>query len=124
MIIEFSVAAIAIAFILLVVFLIRLFQKGVVTLGETNRTLVEVRNAVHGLTQESSKLIHTANEVTVDAKHKMRTVDPLLESAQDVGEVLHNITNTVKQAANSRGNGVPPRATKTKTPSNPKRNIR
>lgn len=122
MVIEYSVAAIAIAFIWLVLFLIRLLQKGMVTLGETNRTLVEVRNAVHGLTQESSKLIHTANQVTVEAKHKMRTVDPLLESAQDVGEVIHNITNSVKQAANSRGNGVPPRTNR--TPSTPKRNIR
>ncbi|KIL45527.1 DUF948 domain-containing protein [Jeotgalibacillus campisalis] len=122
MTIEYSVAAIAIAFMWLVVFVIRLLQKGMVTLGETNRTLVEVRNAVHGLTQESSKLINTANQVTVDAKHKMRTVDPLMESVQDVGEVIHNITNSVKQATNSRNNGAPPRTNR--TPANPKRNIR
>jgi uncharacterized protein YoxC len=122
MLIEFSVAAIAIAFIWLVIFLIGLLQKGMVTLGETNQTLAEVRNAVHDLTQESSKLIHTANQVTVDVKHKMRTVDPLLESAQDVGDVLHNITNSVKQATNSRGNKVPPHANR--TPPNLKRNIR
>ncbi|CAH0343940.1 DUF948 domain-containing protein [Bacillus sp. CECT 9360] len=122
MLIEFSVAAIAIAFIWLVVFLIGLLQKGMVTLGETNKTLNEVRNAVQDLTQESRELIHTANQITVDVKHKMRTVDPLLESAQDVGEVIHNVTNSVKQAANFRGNAIPPDANTTS--SNPKRNIR
>ncbi|MDQ0220514.1 DUF948 domain-containing protein [Peribacillus cavernae] len=122
MLIEFSIAAIAIAFIWLVVFLIGLLQKGMVTLGETNRTLDEVRNAVHGLTEESRELIHTANQITVDVKHKMQTVDPLLESAQDVGDVIHNITNSVKQATNIRGNGAPPHANT--TPPNPKRNIR
>ncbi|RFU69658.1 DUF948 domain-containing protein [Bacillus sp. V59.32b] len=122
MLIEFSVAAIAIAFIWLVIFLIGLLQKGMVTLGETNKTLSEVRNAVQDLTQESRELIHTANQITVDVKHKMRTVDPLLESAQDVGEVIHNVTNSVKQAANFRGNTMPPDANRTS--SNPKRNIR
>ncbi|TDL31504.1 DUF948 domain-containing protein [Jeotgalibacillus sp. S-D1] len=122
MIIEYSVAAIAIAFIWMVAFLIRLLQKGMVTLGESNRTLVEVRNAVHGLSQESSKLINTANQVTVDAKHKMRTVDPLMESVQDVGEVIHSITNSVKQATNSRTTAGPPRTNR--TPTSPKRNIR
>lgn len=115
MLIEFSAAAIAIAFIWLAVFLIGLLQKGMVTLGETNKTLTEVRNAVQDLTQESRALIHTANQITVDVKHKMRTVDPLLESAQDVGEVLHSVTNSVKQATNFRGN---------RNSSDPKRNIR
>ncbi|MGW8427865.1 DUF948 domain-containing protein [Peribacillus simplex] len=61
-------------------------RKGMGTLEETNKTLEEVRNAVHGLTQESKKLIHSANQITADVKGKMENVDPLLESAQDVGE--------------------------------------
>ncbi|MGD7044339.1 DUF948 domain-containing protein [Jeotgalibacillus proteolyticus] len=122
MTIEYSVAAIAIAFIWLVVILIRLLQKATVTLGETNQTLAEVRNAVHGLTEESSKLISTANQVTVDAKYKMRTVDPLLESAKDVGEVIHSITNSVKEAANTRSEGMPSRPKR--TPARPIKNLR
>ncbi|MFD0051304.1 DUF948 domain-containing protein [Actinomycetes bacterium NPDC127524] len=122
MLIQFSVAAIAIAFIWLAVFLIGLLQKGMVTLGETNKTLAEVRNAVHDLTQESRELIHTANQITVDVKQKMRTVDPLLESAQDVGDVIHNITNSVKAATNFRGNELPPHANR--NPPDPKRKIR
>lgn len=99
MVIQISVAIIAIAFVAAAFYLIRLLKKGTESLGETNRTLAEVRNAVHGLTSESKQLIHTANQITTDVKGKMRTVEPLLESAHDVGEVLHSVTNSVKNAA-------------------------
>ncbi|GGG06445.1 hypothetical protein GCM10010912_58810 [Paenibacillus albidus] len=42
-----------------------------ITLGETTRTLAEIRNAVHGLTREASQLIHTAGQVTKDVRGKM-----------------------------------------------------
>ncbi|UOK58885.1 DUF948 domain-containing protein [Bacillus sp. OVS6] len=79
-----------------------------VTLEETNETLVEVRKAVHDLTGEAEDLIHSANQITVDVKSKMKSVEPLLESAQDMGEVIHSVTNTVKQAATGYGYGLPP----------------
>ena len=69
------------------------------TLEETNKTLEEVRKAVHGLTDESKQLIHTANQITVDVKGKMSNVNPLLESAQDVGEMIHNVTSTIKEGS-------------------------
>ncbi|GGD83175.1 DUF948 domain-containing protein [Paenibacillus nasutitermitis] len=99
MIIQWSIAAASVAFVGLVVYLIQTLQKGMVTLGETNKTLAEVRNAVHGLTKEANQLIHTANQITVDVKGKMKNVDPLLESAHDVGEVIQNVTHSFRQAA-------------------------
>src|SRR3954468_21324376 len=99
MIIAASVAVIASAFVALVVYLIRILLKGMGSLEETNKTLTEVRNAIHGLTQESKQLIHTANQITTDVKGKMKTVEPIFESAHDVGEALNSVTRTVKQAA-------------------------
>ncbi|MGF7049479.1 uncharacterized protein YoxC [Paenibacillus sp. DS2015] len=107
MIIEISVAVIALAFATGIYYLVRLLQKGTVSLEETNRTLAEVRNAVHGLTNESTQLIHTANQITRDVKGKIKAVEPLLESAHDVGEVLHSVTNTVKNAAVALGGVIP-----------------
>ncbi len=107
MIIQISVAVIAIAFVVAAFYLIRLLHKGTESLGETNRTLAEVRNAVHGLTSESKQLIHTANQITTDVKGKMKIVEPLIESAHDVGEVLHNVTNSVKNATAVLGSTVP-----------------
>jgi len=61
-------------------------------LGETNHTLKEVRNAVHGLTLEASQFIHTANQMTREVKGKIETSDPLLESVHDEGEERHMFT--------------------------------
>ncbi|MEK3797415.1 DUF948 domain-containing protein [Peribacillus sp. FSL H8-0477] len=109
MIIQYSVAAIALAFIWLVVYLITTLQKGMTTLGEANKTLADVRNAIHDLSDESKQLLRTANEITVDVKSKMKAVDPLLDSAQDVGEAIHAVTNTVKKAATTEfGNNRSP----------------
>jgi uncharacterized protein YoxC len=104
MVIQISIALIALGFLALVFFLIRILIKGMVSLNETNRTLAEVRNAVHGLTGEAKVLIHTANQITYDVKGKIKTVEPLLESAHDVGEILHNVTSTVKNAAEAISN--------------------
>lgn len=98
-VIQISVALAAIAFGGLAVYLILTLRKAMTTLGETNKTLAEVRNAVHGLTQEASQLIRNANQVTRDVKGKMRTIDPLFESAHDVGEVIQTVTDSVKKAA-------------------------
>ena len=99
MVIQVSVAIVAVAFICLVFFLILTLRKGMTTLSETNTTLVDVRNAIHGLTGEASQLIHTANQVTKDVKGKIKTIDPIFESAHNVGEVLQTVTESVKRTA-------------------------
>lgn len=88
MLIQLSVAFAAAAFIALAVFLILTLRKGMTTLGETNKTLGEVRNAIHGLTGEATQLIHTANQVTRDVKGKIKTIDPIFESAHNVGKLF------------------------------------
>lgn len=110
MIISISVAASAIAFIVLVYYVVRVLMKGMGTLSETNKTLSEVRNAIHGLTQESTKLIQTANVITSDVKGKIRSVEPIFHSAQDVGEAIHSVTKTVKQASEAIGDVIHPAA--------------
>jgi len=118
-----SIATISGAVVYLIYTVNQTLQKGMGTLEETNKTLAEVRNAVHGLTEESKQLIHTANQITVDVKGKIRNVDPLLESAQDVGEMIHNVTHSIKEASKS-GNAssdssVPSTPTVPPTPSAP-----
>ena len=121
MFMEYSVAAIALAFIWLVVFLISTLQKVMVTLGEANKTLIDVRGAIQDLSSESKQLIHTANDITVDVKGKIKTVEPLFDSAQDVGEAIHSVTDTVKKATNTYNTKLSPKKSNL---TKPKSNIR
>lgn len=106
MVIKLSIALAAAAFICLVVFLILTLRKGMTTLAETNKTLAEVRNAIHGLTGEATQLIHTANQVTRDVKGKIKTIDPIFESAHNVGEVIQTVTETFKKNASEIGHNL------------------
>ncbi|MFD0051303.1 DUF948 domain-containing protein [Actinomycetes bacterium NPDC127524] len=101
MIIKISVASASAAFVCLAAKLIQ-------TLGETQRTIAEVKNSVTGLTEESQRLIHSVNQVTVDIQSKIKSFDPLIESAQDVGEVIQSVTDTVKRAGVVQNNETPP----------------
>jgi len=96
---KYSIAGAAIGFICLDVYLIKTLRKVMNTLDESSLTLREARSSMQVLSLEAKKLIHNANQVTVDVKHRIKTVDPLLESAQDVGEVIHSVAESVKQAA-------------------------
>jgi uncharacterized protein YoxC len=106
MVTQISIACSAVAFILLVIFLILILRKGMTTLSETNKTLAEVRNAIHGLTGEATQLIHTANQVTRDVKGKIKTIDPLFESAHNMGEVIQTVTESVKKTASALGQSL------------------
>ncbi|MGD6818592.1 DUF948 domain-containing protein [Metabacillus sp. 84] len=95
---EWSAAIAAAAFTILVLYLIRTLRKVMKTLAETEKTLSDARGAVNSLTGEAEGLIHSANQISDDLKGKMKAVDPLVESAHDVGEVIQNVTSSVKRA--------------------------
>ncbi|TDL31505.1 DUF948 domain-containing protein [Jeotgalibacillus sp. S-D1] len=101
MIMKISAASASAAFVCLAAKLIQ-------TLGETQLTIVEVKNSVNSLTKESQRLIQSAEQVTVDIQSKIKLLEPLLESAQDVGEVVHSVTDKVKQNASIQNKVILP----------------
>ncbi|WP_187444893.1 DUF948 domain-containing protein [Rossellomorea vietnamensis] len=96
---EMSAVIAAVAFTILVVYLILTLRKVMATIAETKKTLHDARTSVNSLTDEAEELIHTANQISDDVKGKMKAVDPLVESAQDVGEMIHSVTSSVKRKA-------------------------
>jgi uncharacterized protein YoxC len=101
---EWSAAIVAVAFTILVIYLILTLRKVMATLAETKKTLSETRTAVNGITEEAEDLIQTANQIPVDVKGKMKAIDPLVESAQDVGEIIHDVTSSVKRGTLQKNN--------------------
>ena len=96
---EWSATIVASAFLILVIYLILTLRKVMATLAETKETLSSVRSSVNGITDEAEELIHKANDISVDVKGKMEAVDPLIESAHDVGDMIHDVTSSIKRTA-------------------------
>lgn len=69
------------------------------TLAETEKALSDARTAVNGITEEAEDLLHNANQISDDVKGKMKAVEPLIESAHDVGDMMHHVTSEIKRTA-------------------------
>jgi uncharacterized protein YoxC len=96
--VEFSVFLIAIAFIGLVVSIIVLLRKAMATLDEANKALAEAREAVRDLGNEAGSVLQHANDIAAQVKDKIRAIDAIVNSAQDVGQILHTVTDTARKA--------------------------
>lgn len=99
--IEISVAIIAVAFAVLVVFLIKTLKAATKSLDKTTQTLQEVQKTIDELGYEVKQTIRQANDITVDVQAKMKQIDPVMESVHNLGEVLSEVTYAAKQLSST-----------------------
>ncbi|MEF2967540.1 DUF948 domain-containing protein [Paenibacillus sp. M1] len=99
MIWELSVALIAVAFAVLVIFLIKTLKAAEKSLDKTTQTLQEVQKTIDELSYEVKNVVRQANDITGDLQHKMEQIDPVLESVKNVGDVLNEVTLAAKQVS-------------------------
>jgi uncharacterized protein YoxC len=99
MIIEISVAAVALAFVVLVVFLITTLRSITALLGQTNTTINELQIQLSNVSKDASDVLRHTNAVTVDVLNKLHSLDPTFDSVKHVGEAVEEITSSVKSAS-------------------------
>lgn len=100
MIIDISVAVIAVAFALLVIYLIVLIRTLSQTLAQVSLTVVEAR-----------KIVSEAQVSAIDLNRKLEALDPVFKSVENLGEVLEYETAEFKdrkyyEAANTCKEGL------------------
>ena len=90
MIIEISVALIALAFIFLVLYLILLTKALRQTLNQVNQTLVETRKQLHDIGSQ-------ANDISADLKQKGAALNPIFNAVQQAGQILEHQSTVLKR---------------------------
>jgi len=96
MIIEVSVAVIAIAFTILVIYLIMLIQTLRLTFHQVDKTLSETRQQLTDIGGETKKLLGQVDHVTSDMKTKFESFNSLFNSVSNIGAVLEDKTATLR----------------------------
>ncbi|MFC4779555.1 DUF948 domain-containing protein [Paenibacillus sp. GCM10023252] len=96
---EISVAIIALAFVVLVYYLIQTLKSLKHSLDEVRSTMVEVKNEIADISVEVKGVVLKTNQMTSDVQTKLKSLDPLFGSVSDIGQVVHELTSTVKQSA-------------------------
>lgn len=97
--VQISIAIIAVAFAVLVFFLIRTLGSAKESLDNVSQTLKDVQKTIDELTYEVKTTVRQANEITTDVQQKIEKIDPIMDSVKNLGEVLSELTLTVKQVS-------------------------
>ena len=92
MIIEISVAVIAAAFFILVIYLIVFIRALKVTLGQFNSTLSDVRRHLDEIGNEAKK-------ATFDVNNKMESLNSVFKAVSNIGDYLEQKSKSVKLEA-------------------------
>ncbi|WP_183192835.1 DUF948 domain-containing protein [Brevibacillus nitrificans] len=101
MLLEISALLIAVAFVILTFYLIRTLQAVKNSLDEVTNTLVQMKIEVREIGDEVKEVVENANEMAVDLRTKLTMLDHLFRSANDVGQVVHELTSSLKESATS-----------------------
>ncbi|MFD0675921.1 MULTISPECIES: DUF948 domain-containing protein [unclassified Paenibacillus] len=99
MVVQISVAVIAVAFVVLVAFLIVTLRSMTALLAQTHTTMQNLQVEVTGIAKEASDVLRHTNAVTEDVLNKLHSLEPTFDSMKQVGEAVEEITSTVKQAS-------------------------
>lgn len=90
MIIEISIAVIALAFVVLVIYLISAIKALRITLGQVNQTLAETRHQLGDLGGQTQKILEHTNQISFDLKQKVEAINPIFNAIGDAGEVFEH----------------------------------
>ena len=97
-----SVAIIAIAFLVLVIYLSKTLKSLQLTLDSVSKTLMGLEKQVEGVTTETTLLLQKTNTLADDLQQKSESLNSVVDSVKNVGvtvnkfnQSLQNITDTV-----------------------------
>lgn len=99
MLIAWSVAFIALAFGVLVVFAVMALRSSVRLMRETKEGLEQMRQRLNGLSEESLGLIRTTTQ-TVELVHgHLKSAESLFDSVGKIGETVQHVTDSVTKVS-------------------------
>lgn len=90
MIIEISVAVIAVFFAVLVIYLIQ-------TLRNLNLSLLQARYQIEELSDEMKEALKEVNAISANIHQKVESFDPIFKAVNQVGELFEQQVNQLKE---------------------------
>ncbi len=95
---EISVAVIAAAFVVLTVYLIMTLRTARESMQQMNSTIERLEQQVDGLSGEAQQLLKNSREMTADLQGKVKSLDGVFATAQQLGNSMQRVGSAVEQA--------------------------
>ncbi|HEY2421662.1 MAG TPA: DUF948 domain-containing protein [Neobacillus sp.] len=96
-----SVALIAIAFLVLVIYISKTLKSLQETLTSVSKTLVGLEKQLDGVTSETTILLQKTNALADDIGHKSESLTSVVEAVKDVGTTVTKFNGTLRNITNS-----------------------
>jgi uncharacterized protein YoxC len=97
MMLQISAVIVALAFVVLVIYLIQTLKSLNATLVVTQHTVTELTQKVAQISTEVTGVINTTNQVTSDVRRKMNSLNFLFNTVSDIGQIANVFTSTAKK---------------------------
>jgi uncharacterized protein YoxC len=96
-----SVALIAIAFLVLVIYLSKTLKSVQETLTSVSETLVGLEKQLDGVTSETTALLQKTNALADDIAHKAESLTNVVDAVKDVGTTVNKFNKTLQSITSS-----------------------
>jgi uncharacterized protein YoxC len=96
MIISISVAIIAAAFFVLVLYLVKTLKAVEGTLEHVSKTLSGIENQLDGVTKETTLLLQKTNTLADDLQAKSESINSVVVAVKDVGSTINHFNSSLK----------------------------
>lgn len=101
-----SVALIAIAFLILVIYLSKTLKSLQLTLKNVASTLEGLEGQMQGITTETAQLLHKTNQLAEDIQDKSAKLNTVVDAVQGIGGSINQFNTSIKQAAGAVSSSV------------------
>jgi uncharacterized protein YoxC len=96
-----SVALIAIAFLVLVIYLAKTLKSLQGTLSSVSSTLIGLEKQLDGVTKETKELLQKTNALADDIQEKSQNLTSVVTAVKDVGTTVNKFNGTLKNLTQS-----------------------
>ena len=100
-IVYLSVALIAVAFLILVIFLAKTLKSLQLTLNNVAGTLEGLEKQMEGITTETTELLKRTNALADDIQDKSQRLNTVVDAVKDVGNSIQRFNNSIQTVSNS-----------------------
>lgn len=95
-----SAAVVAIAFLILVIYLVKTLTALQKTLNSVSHTLEDLEGQLQGITTETTELLHKTNELADDLKQKSENLNTAVMAVKDVGMSIQSFNTSIQKVSN------------------------
>lgn len=96
----------AIAFFILVIYLVRTLKSLEVTLNSVSNTLIGLEKQMDGVTRETTELLHKTNVLADDIQRKSDSLNSVVDAVKDVGTSVQKFNHTIQTITTSVNRSV------------------